>query len=186
MKKRPKLTPVVTKIDLGCGPNKKPGFYGLDRIKFDGVDCTCDLGRDRLPFPNDSIEEVHTSHFIEHLTATERIHVVNELYRVMQKDATCQVIIPHWASCRAYGDPTHQWPPISEFWFYYLSKEWRDKNAPHTDIKNWDKGLDCNFEVTWGYSLHSLLATRATDYQQHAVQFFKEAIEDISATLTKK
>src|SRR4029450_1928126 len=95
-----------------------------------------------------SVEEAHASHFVEHLNATQRIHFVNELYRVLIPGAKCQIIVPSWSSCRAYGDLTHQWPPISEFWFYYLSKDWRAQNAPHNDF------YQCDFDVTWGYGLH--------------------------------
>jgi hypothetical protein len=88
--------------------------------------------------------------------------------------------VPHWASCRAYGDLTHQWPPVSEFWFYYLGKDWRAANAPHND------GYTCDFDATWGYTLHQEIAARNQEYQIHAMNFFKEAAQDIVATLTKK
>jgi hypothetical protein len=74
---------------------------------------------------------------------------------------------------------THQWPPVSEFWFYYLSKEWRAINAPHND------GYTCDFQATWGYGLNPALHARNVEFQQYAVSNFKEAISDIMATLVK-
>lgn len=188
------------KLDLGCGKNPREGFVGVDSRDF-GQQIVCDLSaRSWLPtkvtgvqlfetnngegdewlFKSDSVEEAHCSHFIEHLTAQERIHFVNELYRVLKPDAKCTVIVPHWASCRAYGDLTHQWPPVSEFWFYYLNKDWRAANAPHNDE------YSCNFECAWGYNMHQAIATRNQEYQQHALTFFKEAAQDLVATFTKK
>lgn len=120
------------KLDFGCGANKRPGFVGVDIINFPGVDQVVDLLKP-WPWKDSSVEEAHTSHFIEHLDGKERIHFANELYRVLIPDGKCQVIVPHWASCRAYGDPSHKWPPVSEFWFYYLSREWRlgaEKECP--------------------------------------------------------
>jgi hypothetical protein len=76
---------------------------------------------------------------------------------------------------------THQWPPVSEFWFYYLSKEWRAVNAPHSTYTE-----DVDFEATWGYGMHQALQTRNVEYQQFAMQNHKEAITDIFATLIKK
>ena len=166
------------KLDLGAGKNKRDGFIGVDCRAFDGVDQVVDL-RQPWPWENESVEEVHSSHFVEHLTASERIHFVNELYRVLKKGAKATVIVPHWNSNRAYGDLTHQWPPVSEFWFYYLSKAWREQNAPHNDA------YTCDFQATWGYSMHPDLVVRNQDYQQHALQFWKEAAQDIHATLTK-
>ena len=188
------------KLDLGCGKNPKEGFIGVDSRDF-GQQIVCDLSaRSWLPtkvtgvqlfetgngdgdewlFKNDSVDEVHCSHFVEHLTQSERIHFVNELYRVMKPGAKAQLITPHWASCRAYGDLTHQWPPVSEFWFYYLAKAWREVNAPHNDT------YTCDFEATWGYSLHQSLGVRNQEFQQFAMQFYKEALQDIIATLVKK
>lgn len=166
------------KLDLGCGPNKKEGFIGIDCIDFKGVDHVLNAGKDRFPFEDNTVDEIHSSHFMEHLTATERIHCVNEMYRVMKKGAKATIVVPHWASARAYGDLTHQWPPVSEFWFYYLNKEWCATNAPHS-------GYTCDFDATWGYSVNQFLMTRAQEFRDFALQFYKEAIQDIVATLIK-
>jgi hypothetical protein len=158
----------------------------VDAIAFDGkVQHVVDL-RKPWPWADESISEARTSHFVEHLTAIERVHFCNELYRILKPGATCQIIVPHWASCRAYGDPTHQWPPVSEFWFYYLSKEWRASNAPHTDEKYNPQGFTCDFMATWGYGMTPELSTRNPEYQQFAIQNYKEAATDIMATLTKR
>jgi hypothetical protein len=171
--------PKLLKLDFGCGPNKREGFLGVDSRAFDGkVDIVHDLTTP-WPWGSSSVEEAHSSHFVEHLTAPQRIHFVNELYRVLVPGGKATIVAPHWASCRAYGDLTHQWPPVSEFWFYYLSKNWRAANAPHND------GYTCDFEVTWGYSLHQGILSRNQEYQMHAQAFWKEAIQDVIATFTK-
>lgn len=166
------------KLDLGCGPNKKEGFVGIDAIKFDNVDFVLNLGKEKWPFEDESVDEIHASHFMEHLDAAERVHCVNEMYRVMKKGAKATVIVPHWNSSRAYGDLTHKWPPVSEFWFYYLNKEWCKVNAPHSNYT-------CDFDTTWGYSLHPSLQVRNQEYQNYALSFFKEAAQDVIATLVK-
>ena len=188
----------LIKLDLGCGINKRQGFIGVDSRQFDGVDQVVNLAHHLSPpkldlqgnviapgtfhpwpWENASVEEAHCSHFVEHLTGPERIHFVNELYRVLIPGGKCQIVVPNWASARAYGDLTHQWPPVCEFWFYYLSRKWREGNAPHND------GYRCNFSVTWGYTLHTAIAARNQEYQSHAIGFWKEAAQDIVATLVK-
>ena len=176
----------LLKLDIGCGKNKKAGFHGVDSIAFEGVDTVFDVSHGTWPWADESVEEVHCSHFVEHLTATQRVHFVNELNRVLIKGGKCQIIVPHWASNRAYGDPTHQWPPVSEMWFYYLDKTWRATNAPHTDSEYNPTGFSCDFTATWGYSLHGHLTTRNQEYQQHAIAFWKEACQNTIATLVKK
>lgn len=179
------------KLDVGCGPNKKgPDWTGIDVLAFPGVNHKLHAGRDRWPFDDGSVEEAHASHFLEHLTNLgdkwERVHFFNELHRVLKVGGKCLLIFPHWASNRYYGDPTHK-EPFSEMGFYYLSKEWRKTQAPHTDREHNKKGgYACDFEATWGYSVRQDLLTRNAEYQQHALANFKEAAQDIIATLTKR
>ena len=174
------------RVDLGCGPNKKPGHQGLDQYRFEGVDHVLSLGTERWPFADGSVEEAHSSHFVEHLTPAERCHFCNELCRVLVPGGKAEIVVPHWGSVRAYGDPTHQWPPISEMWFYYLDRTWRAANAPHTDKERWPLGYDCDFVATWGYSLHPSIQTRNQAFQEFALNHYREAAQDIHATLTKR
>ena len=176
---RAKREPADLKLDFGCGPNKRVGFTGVDIRAFPGVDVVTDLRRAPWPWKDASVTEAHASHFLEHLTAEERIVFVNELYRVLMSGASCQIIVPHWNASRAYGDLTHQWPPVSEFWFYYLKQDWREANAPHNDFYH------CNFEVTWGYALRPDLLTRNQEYQAFALANYKEVAQDTMANLKK-
>lgn len=177
------------RIDIGCGPNKKAGFVGVDTIKFDGVDYVLNAGVEKWPWADGEVDEAHASHFLEHLTNNdgrwERVHFFNELHRVLKKDGRCTLVIPHWASERYYGDPTHK-EPFSEMGFYYLDPTWRAANAPHTDAKHNPHGYSCDFACTWGYTTHPSLQVRNAEYQQHALTFWKGAAQDIVATLVKR
>lgn len=177
-------TPI--RLDFGCGPHKREGFIGVDQSPFVGVDVVCDLASERWPWADGTVSEGHASHFLEHLTATERVHFWNELYRVLAPGGSCQIIVPHWASNRAYGDPTHQWPPVSEMAFYYISQDWRAANAPHTDAAWNPKGFSCDFDATWGYSMRPDLLSRNAEYQQYALANHKDAAMDLIATVRKK
>lgn len=176
------------KLDLGSGPNKKEGFIGVDKYKMKGVDVVCDLGKAKWPWKDNTVDEVNCTHFLEHLTnfngKWERTHFFNELYRVMKKGAVATIAIPHWCSQRYYGDPTHC-EPFSEMAIYYLSREWRNSQAPHADIK-WNKnGYDCNFEVNCWYNLRQDLMTRNQEYQQMAIMKEKEAAQDMIMRMVK-
>ena len=184
MKSRKKFVQHNGKLDIGCGKNKREGFTGIDQYAMEGVDHVFDL-RQPWPIESDSVEEVNCSHFLEHLTGQERVQFMNELHRVMKNGAKATITTPHWASNRAYGDFTHQWPPVSEMFFYYLSRDWRKTQAPHTDSE-WNKdGYNCNFAATWGYGVRQDLLTRNTEYQQFAMANYKEAATDTVATLIK-
>lgn len=172
-------------LDIGCGPNPREGFEGVDQYAFDGkVKHVMDVRSYPWKWKDSSIEAIHCSHFLEHLTGEERCAFLNECYRVLKPGAKMTLITPHWASNRAYGDPTHQWPPVSEMGFYYLSKKWRLKEAPHTDISNWKAGYSCDFEAQWGYGMNPSIISRNQETQQFALANYKEAALDTHTTMT--
>ena len=177
---------VPLKLDLGCGKAKQAGYVGVDILPFDGVDVACNLGVDVWPWANDSVSEIFSSHFLEHLDARERVHFWNELYRVLKKGCGGKIVTPYWASARAYGDPTHKWPPVGEWAYYYINKDWRLANAPHTDAANVPWGFNCDFDAVGGYGMHQSLITRTPEYQNYAMQWFKEGAQDLHMTVTKK
>ncbi len=168
------------RLDLGCGPNPKEGFAGVDISDYGRTDIlACDL-RGPWKWDDETVDEVFSCHFIEHLEARDRIHFANELYRVLKPEGTAEIIVPHWCSGRAFGDLTHKWPPVSEFWFLYLSRQWREANAPHAcdDCR-------CGFTVEWGTTLHPQIALRNQEFQQFASSFYREASQDIVSTWRK-
>ena len=57
-------------------------------------------------------------------------------------------------------------------------KKWREENQG-------DTRLTCDFSCTWGYGMHHTLISRNQEYQMQAIQFWKEAAQDLIATFTK-
>ena len=131
------------------------------------------------PVADACVEEVNCSHFVEHLKPGGRINFINELYRVLVPGGRAVIVTPHWASNRAYGDLTHEWPPVSEMWFYYLNKAWRQANAPHNDF------YICDFDFAGGYMMRPELGVKNQEYQQFALSNYKEAALDTVTTVTK-
>jgi predicted SAM-dependent methyltransferase len=82
-----------TRIDIGCGKYPKPGFIGID-IKDFGQDIVWDV-RHGIPFPDNSLDEVYTSHFIEHLAMHEIDDFIYELIRVCKHGARVTFRCPH-------------------------------------------------------------------------------------------
>lgn len=174
------------KLDIGCGPNKKEGFIGVDQYSFPNVDVVTDLTA-KWPWENSTIEEIHCSHTLEHFTADQRMHVLNEMYRVLKPGGKATIITPHWASHRAYGDPTHQWPPVSEMAYCYWNKGWRDGNAPHTDISNLKNGFNCDFDWTCASSYNvGQFVGRNQEYVNFALTNYKDAAMDLIGTITSR
>lgn len=183
--KAPSAAPELLKLDLGCGPRKQPGFHGVDIRQIEGVDTVLDL-RKPWPWKDGTVDEVYASHFVEHLTGEQRIHFFNELYRVMKIGAKATIITPHWSNACAYGDPTHQWPPMSEWYLLYLWKAWRQGDgtpanpgqAPHV-------GYTCDFDYVAGHSFDERIMGWNAERQAFATAHHLNAARDLHATLTK-
>jgi hypothetical protein len=167
------------KLDLGCGTRPKEGFIAVDTRAFAGVHVVCDLGKEAWPWDHATVDEVHCSHMLEHLTIEERGHFVHELFRVLKPGAKATIITPHAFSVRAYGDPTHKMPPVVSMWYLYLNAEWRKTNAPHLDYT-------CDFDHGYGFSLHPSVQMRNQEYQNYAVVHLIEGAQDLHVTLTKR
>jgi len=176
-------------LDLGTGKgrNKPEGFIGVDIIdhegkppkKIEAVEVCHDL-RTKWPWKSGSVDDVQANYLIHYFTVSERVHFVNELYRVLKPGAKALILTPHWCSAKAYMDSSVQFPPVSEAWFVMLNKGWREmQNCVDRS------GLVCNFDHTLGYGIHPGIISRAHEYQQHAMTFWKEAAQDLIVTLIR-
>lgn len=196
--KKRKEEPKTLKLDIGCGKNPKEGFTGVDAINF-GQKHVFDVADPHLrykgifhrrymegvykpwPWKDNSVDEVHSSHFLEHLVWPERIHFFNELYRVMKSGATATIITPNWSHECHYGDPTHQ-APLSQWYRLYLCKEWRSTQAPHAPYT-------CDFPLSLQTCIGTLephIQTRSPEVQQEFCRSQINATRDLIVTFKKK
>ncbi len=170
----------MVKLNLGCGKTKvEEGFIGVDKIGYEHVQIVTDL-TEKWPWEDGLVDEVASRNLVNYFHASQRIHFANELYRVLKPGGTALLVTPHWACNRAYGDLSAPMPPVAEEWFFFLNKKWREENA------YWVTEYCCDFEFTCGYGLHPHLFTRNQEYQYHALTFWKEAGQELIATLTKR
>ena len=89
------------RIDLGCGSAKREGFTGLDFVDLPGVDHVLDLTRDRFPFEDQSVDEVFSAHFLEHIASPN--HVFTEIGRVCRDGAKIEIWMPYAFSNEAFA-----------------------------------------------------------------------------------
>ena len=187
----------VLRVDLGCGTNKKADHIGLDRMPFPGVDVVMDFGKDKLPWNDATVDEVWSHHAFEHLWPWERVHLANELFRVMKPGAKATIIVPHYAGARALGDVSHAWVAVYDQWPVYCNRAWRNEHAPHLNEPTTlpflgidgkpivIPGYDCDFNWTAGYSPNPNLAGRTQEYVMFAVANYRDAVLDYMFTLIK-
>lgn len=81
------------KIEIGSGNKKRPGYESCDIRNIPGVDHVCQA--DNLPFTDQSIDEIYSRHFIEHLTLREFLKTLAEWNRVLKVGGEIYVICPN-------------------------------------------------------------------------------------------
>jgi ubiquinone/menaquinone biosynthesis C-methylase UbiE len=82
------------KINLGAGTDYKPGYIGVDRQNWDGhIDIICDIEKDKLPFEDNSVDEVYSAHVLEHLDRPEL--VIMEVKRILKSNGLFHIIVPY-------------------------------------------------------------------------------------------
>ena len=80
------------RLDLGCGPNKRSGFIGVDL--HDAADLRWDL-RWGLPFPDASVSMIRSDHFFEHLEIENVVALLRECHRVLKPGGLLDYSVPH-------------------------------------------------------------------------------------------
>jgi hypothetical protein len=141
----------AVRLDLGGGQNVREGFEGVD--VFPGSKHVVDLFKFPWPFADNSVDELHCSHFVEHIPLRDvemsdltpeaqasAAHVgrnivgkdmlfafFDECYRILKPGGDMRVIVPALRNNRAFQDPTHRRFLPAEM-FLYLSAEWRKLN----------------------------------------------------------
>lgn len=174
------------KLDIACGSNKQKGFKGIDIIK-KGTQADIEHNLLVLPWPikDNSVDEIHCSHFIEHLPhGTDGFNdpfwdFFNEIGRILKPGGKATFITPYYASMRAFQDPTHQ-RFITEATYLYLSKEWRKLNKlEHYPVHT-------NFKIeSINHAISEELNGRAQEAIQYAAGHYWNCVNDLHVVLSK-
>jgi predicted SAM-dependent methyltransferase len=170
------------KLDLGAGNNCREGFLGVDFVKTPAVKYVHDLLKFPWPFKTGSVEEVHASHFFEHIPAKMRPKFMDELYRVLEPGGKATIICPYYRSVRAIQDFTHEWPPIAENSFLYFNKNWREQNK----LTHGYYEMTSDFDFTYGYSVNPTWVNKSEDARAFAMIHYNEVVSDIHVTLVSR
>lgn len=172
------------RLDLACGQNPREGFRGVD--KFAPNAEKVDLLKFPWPWEDNSIDELHCSHFIEHIPMAETeqgkdlfLAFFDEAYRVLKPEGVFTVICPCARNNRAFQDPTHRRFIVAET-FLYLNRDWRKMN-----------GLDhylgeCNFAIEVNHTMLAELGTLHPEVQARRFNESWNTIVDWHARLVAK
>lgn len=104
------------KLNLGCGPNSRPGWLNIDLFS-SSADLQLDL-RKRWPFADGSVAYIYSEHVFEHFEFYEEVpHVLSEALRVLESGGVFDVGVPdtEWPIL-GYGNPGHVYWGFTPTW----------------------------------------------------------------------
>lgn len=82
------------KLNLGCGEKMREGYVNVDVCGT--PDIKCNLSVFPWPFEDNSIDEVFSEHFLEHVLDYEK--TVLEMHRILKKDGILHFKVPYFKS----------------------------------------------------------------------------------------
>lgn len=189
------------RLDLGCGLSPKDGFEGVDLFG-DKAKHKVDLFKFPWPFADDSVDELHASHLLEHIPAREIeerdivkktmstttydkflgqdmfFAFMDECYRVLKPECWMTIVVPSGRSNRAFWDPTHRRFFMQET-FLYLAEEWRRLNKlEHYNVHT-------NFGVDVGHTMPQEESLRSAEAQQVRIMHYWNVTVDWVAKIKK-
>jgi predicted SAM-dependent methyltransferase len=114
-------------LELGVGRSRSiKNAFTIDKLDFPEVDIVADLN-EGLPFLEDnSIDEIYSFHFLEHVNNLE--FLMEEIFRVLKKGGKKVGSVPHFANPYFYSDYTHK-AYFGLYSFSYFSKQKYFKRA---------------------------------------------------------
>lgn len=81
------------KLELGGGPNTRPGWTNLDLFA-PNADLTLDLRRP-LPFPDGCVDAIYSEHLLEHFSYPDPLSgLLRECFRVLKVGGTFSAAVP--------------------------------------------------------------------------------------------
>jgi len=89
-------------LHLGCGTKYLPGFVNIEGNLLRKCDMWLDL-RNGLPFRNDTVSSIYTSHVLEHFYPDELQRLLRECHRVLRLGGGLRIVVPDMGrAARAY------------------------------------------------------------------------------------
>ena len=146
------------RLQIGCwldehgeeGPGfTRSNYHGMDIIDF-GQNYVWDIAQCPWPVESDTYDHVYMPHLLEHFNGIDVINIMNEVWRVLNKDGTFELVVPHMESPNSVSDPTHKsfWNEKSVEFFLQSDDEhvWVYK-SPIYPVKHWQlTGHDIRYE----------------------------------------
>lgn len=85
----------MLRLDIGSGDNPLEGFTGVDL--YSEAEGIVNAPMNALPYPDESVDEIYSSHALEHVGKYEVVPTLHEWWRVMKWNARLTIEVPDLA-----------------------------------------------------------------------------------------
>jgi predicted SAM-dependent methyltransferase len=83
-------------VEFGCGDNPtKLGYKTCDIRNLPGIDFVCVAWNIDNLVPHNSVDNIFSRHFFEHLTFSQGRKTLNAWYNIMKPGALCEMSLPN-------------------------------------------------------------------------------------------
>lgn len=89
----------LVKLNLGSGTTKLKGYVNIDGTESCKPDLVLDISNERLPFKEESVDEVVMFHTIEHIQKKRHVDVFLEIARVLKTNGKFILSYPEFMKC---------------------------------------------------------------------------------------
>ena len=165
-----------TVVECGSGGKKiVADSIAIDILDIDGVDIVADLNHGFPMFDNDSVDEIVSFHFLEHLNDLE--FFLRESYRILKRGGKFWGTVPHFSNPYYYSDYTHN-RPFGIYSFSYFSKtEYYKRKVPtfYNDLDFKINNIDIiMYSPFYFRSLHKRAMQRIVNVSKWTQEFYEE------------
>jgi SAM-dependent methyltransferase len=141
-------------LNLGCGRRDLRGLAeaGTEWITLDAdplvePDIVCNLGKEHIPLPDNSIDTAIAIHVLEHIgrqgDTAEWFAFWEDLYRVLIPGGSVEFESPIYSSVWAWADPAHVRALSAESFIFFAQDNYRIKDSAISPFR-----IKCDFVPT--------------------------------------
>lgn len=159
------------RLHLGCGGKKWKNFVNVDLYGFDESipdssrsGCVADASGDMraLGLADNSIDEIFTSHTLEHFTRWEAVDMLEDWFRMLKPGGIVIIETPDFVRCVLWlFHPSRSKRQLARNMFY--GNQW-DRIPFETHRYVWGRGELCRELSRIGFSIKEATSRTATHY----------------------
>jgi predicted SAM-dependent methyltransferase len=160
------------RLNLACGNRIHPAWHNLDFSPASKLVKKANL-LGRLPYDNETVNYIYTSHFLEHVPQNKSFSFLTECARIIRKDGILRIVVPDLENiCREYIRIIDSEP-------HSFKREWIVVELLDQMVRNQSGGEMQNI-------YNSILSSDDDCYKQYVYERVGEKIEKIEPHIHKR